>query len=138
MIKRVLLAYDGSEASLKAFESAHDLASRYNADLRVLAVAPAPEVADEVETPAVIEDSRRLYQQLLDRLRHNAQKLGIQVHAELVVGHPAQQILDRARDMGADLIVIGHRGHGAVDLWKIGSVAHRVISYAECAVLVVR
>ena len=138
MIKRILLAYDGSDPAIKAFEAASDLASKYGAELHVLTVAPAPEIGDEVETEAIIEQSRRRHHGLLDRLQHKAQHLGIAIQPHLLVGHPAQQIIDHAAQLKADVLVIGHRGHGALDRWKIGSVTHRVISYAECAVLVVR
>ncbi len=138
MIQRILLAYDGSEASLKAFGAAADMATRYQAQLHVLTVAPAPDIADEVETEALIEQSRTRHQHLLDRLKHRAAQGGIQMHAQLAIGHAAQQIIDHAGQLGADLTVVGHRGHGPFDRWRLGSVTHRVISYAECAVLVVR
>jgi len=56
----------------------------------------------------------------------------------VAIGRPAQQIIDHAGQLGADLIVVVHRGHGPIDRWRLGSVTHRVISCAECAVLVVR
>jgi len=138
MIRKILLAYDGSEPSAKAFDFAADLASRYQAELYVLTVAQAPEVGDEVETEAVIEHSRTYHKAQLHGLKHRIDQLGVKVHLEMAVGHPAQQILDHAAQLGTDLIVLGHRGHGALDRWRLGSVTHRVISYAECAVTVVR
>jgi nucleotide-binding universal stress UspA family protein len=138
MIKKILLAYDGSEPAAKAFDFAVDLARRYQAELHVLTVAQAPEVADEVETEAIIEHSRVFHKSLLHGLKHRVDQLGVKVHLEMVVGHPAQQILDRAEQQGIDLIVIGHRGRGMFDRWRLGSVTHRVISYAGCMVAVVR
>ena len=138
MIKKILLAYDGSEPSSKAFEFAADLAQRYQAELYVLTVAQAPEVGDEVETEAVIEHSRLYHKRLLHGLKQRVDQLGVKVYQELAVGHPAQQILDHAEQQGVDLIVLGHRGRGVFDRWRLGSVTHRVISYAECAVTVVR
>lgn len=138
MITKILLAYDGSEPSDKAFAFAADLAGRYQAELRVLTVAQLPEIGDEVETEAVLENSRNYHNRLLRNLKDRADRLGIKAQFELAIGHPAQQILDQATQVGADLIVLGHRGHGAMDRWRLGSVTHRVISYAECAVTVVR
>lgn len=138
MITRILLAYDGSAPSDKAFEFAADLAVRYHANLRILTVAQAPEIGDEVETEAVIEHSRAYHQSLLDRLRERASHLGLSATFRLAVGHAAGMILDEAQSQAVDLIVLGHRGHGVLDRWRLGSVTHRVISYAECAVTVVR
>lgn len=138
MITKILLAYDGSEPSDKAFAFAADLAGRYQAELHVLTVAQLPEIGDEVETEAVLENSRNYHNRLLRNLKDRADRLGIKAQFDLAIGHPAQQILDYAGQQGVDLIVLGHRGHGALDRWRLGSVTHRVISYAECAVTVVR
>jgi len=54
MIRKILLAYDGSEPAAKAFRFSADLAKRYGAELHVLTVAQTPEFGDEVETEAVI------------------------------------------------------------------------------------
>ncbi len=138
MIKHILLAFDGSEPSSKAFDAAVDLAQRYQAQLHVLTVAEAPEIGDEVETEAVIEHARNYHKGLLHGLKHRGDPYGVKPHFQMMVGHPAQQILEHAVLVKADLIVVGHRGHGALDRWRLGSVSHRIISYAECAVMVVR
>jgi nucleotide-binding universal stress UspA family protein len=138
MIKKILLAYDGSKPAEKAFEFAADHAKRYQAELYVLTVAQTLELGDDVEAEAVIEHSRTYHKTLLHGLRGQLERLGVPAHLEMAVGHPAQQILDHAEEHGVDLIVLGHRGRGALDRWRLGSVTHRVISYAECAVTVVR
>jgi nucleotide-binding universal stress UspA family protein len=138
MIRKILLAYDGSEPAAKAFRFSADLAKRYGAELHVLTVAQSPDFGEEVETKAVIEHSRNYHESLLKALRHRAAHDGIQARFELQVGHVAQQILDHAANEGVDLIVLGHRGRGLMDRWRLGSVSHRVISYADCAVTVVR
>ena len=57
---------------------------------------------------------------------------------ELVIGHPAERIVIHAEEWGADLIVVGHRGHGLMGSWLLGSVAKQVMHHATCAVLVAR
>ena len=138
MIKHILLAYDGSEPSSKAFDTAAEMAQRYQAQLHVLTVAESPQIGDDVETEALIEYARGHHKNLLHGLRHRGDRFGVHPNFEMVVGHPAHQILAHAKAIKADLIVVGHRGHGALDRWRLGSVSHRIISYAECAVLVVR
>jgi nucleotide-binding universal stress UspA family protein len=56
----------------------------------------------------------------------------------VAVGHPSEQILYHADELHADHIVLGHRGKNAFKRWLMGSVSHRVISYATSAVTIIR
>lgn len=136
-MKTILLAYDGSEPAAKAYDWAADLAAKYQAKLTVLAVARPPEFGGEVETEAVIEHSRRHYQQVLKPLREKTAAAGLDATFEILVGHPAEQIILHAERIGADLVVMGHRT-GVLSRWLIGSAARQVLAHAHCAVLVVR
>lgn len=133
-MKHILVAYDGSESALRAFEQGRDLAQRHGAKLTVLAVARPPEFGEEVETEAVIENSRHYHHQLLKPLKERAPE----AHFEVEVGHPAVRITNYAEAHGVDMIVMGHRGKTLFERWLIGSVAKKVISYAPCSVLIVR
>lgn len=137
-MKRILVAFDGSESAKKAFALALDLTIKYGAELSVLAVARPPEFGSEVETGAVIENSKKHYRQALKPLHAIADAAKIAVHFEVAVGHPAEQIVRHAESWQADLIVVGHRGHTFFERWLIGSVTKHVISHAPCAVLVAR
>lgn len=138
MFKKILVAYDGSDAAKHAFELGLDLASKYGAALRVISVVKPPEFGDEVETGVVIENSRGHYQRELRPLRDRTTKLGLNVDYAIEVGHPAEHIVIDAEQWGADLIVVGHRGHGLMGRWLLGSVAKQVMHHATCAVLVGR
>ena len=136
MIKKILIAYDGSNPSETAFEFALDLAKKYGAELHILAVASAPEFGAEVETEAIIESSRRHYTQLLHSLKTKV--AGLTAKFEVMLGHPAESIVLYAEKHGIDHIVVGHRGHSLFERWLLGSVARQVIAYTPCAVTVVR
>ncbi len=56
----------------------------------------------------------------------------------MVAGHPVRDIIDLARNLKADLLVIGARGHSAFYERMIGSRADRVVHLAPCPVLVVK
>lgn len=62
---------------------------------------------------------------------------GVTVRTETVEGRPADQLLALAKENGADLIVVGRHGRGALERLLVGSVATRVLRGAECTVLVV-
>lgn len=136
MIRKVLVAYDGSDAARAAFEFGLELASKYEAELHVLSVARPPEFGTEVETEAIIEQSRRHCAQVLHPLKSRAG--GHAAKFEIAIGHPAEQIVLYAEDHGIDHIVVGHRGRSVFERWLVGSVARQVIAYARCAVTVVR
>jgi nucleotide-binding universal stress UspA family protein len=138
MITRILVAYDGSEPADRAFDFAVDLAKRYQAPLTVLAVARPPEIGNDVETEAVVENSLRHYRKLLSRLQERAAAEKIDVTLEVRVGHPAEQIVDYAEQHRIDAIVMGHRGKTFLERWRLGSISQRVLQYAHCPVIVVR
>ena len=137
-MKKILLAYDGSEAADKAYRHALDLADKYGAELKVLAVASPPEFAEDVETEAILENAQEHYEKQFGPLKEQATARGFQPHFEITVGHPAEQIIYHAEQDEVDLIVMGHRGKTFLQRWLLGSVTKRVISYAHCTVLVVR
>jgi nucleotide-binding universal stress UspA family protein len=56
----------------------------------------------------------------------------------LAVGKAHQEILHAAREAKADLVVMGVRGRGAVDLMLFGSTTHHVIRESHCPVLTIR
>jgi len=138
MFERILLAYDGSDAATHAFELALDLTVKYGAVLRVLAVARPPEFGEEVETEAILENSRKHYHQILKPLKDTVAGMGLDIAFDVLVGHPAERIVVDAEKWGAKLIVMGHRGRGPMGHWLIGSVAKQVMHHAPCAVLVAR
>jgi nucleotide-binding universal stress UspA family protein len=138
MMRSILLGYDGSESATKALDFAVNLSRSFTAELHVLAVARPPEFGDEVETEAVVENSRRHYEQVLRAARAKLAHESLKTHFQVVVGHPAEQLVRYAEANHIDHIVVGHRGHTLFDRWLIGSVARQVIAYAPCAVTVVR
>ena len=138
MYRRILVGYDGSTASRKAFDMALELAAKHGAELYVLSVARPLEVPDEVEGEAVIENSRAYHRRLLAELKPLATAKGVTARFEVSVGHPAEQIIYDADRHGADLIVVGDRGRSNLARFLLGSVSKQVVQHAGHPVLVVR
>lgn len=138
MFNKILLAYDGSTAAGKAFDLALDLTIKYGAQLEVLAVAQPPDFRHEAETDAMVVNSHRHYQRALEPLETRVKAMGLQVLFEVASGRPAEHIVLEAQKRGVQLVVLGHRGHGLLGRWLVGSVAKYVIQHATCAVLVAR
>jgi nucleotide-binding universal stress UspA family protein len=138
MYRKILVGYDGSKSGRKAFETALELAAKYGAELFVLTVCRPPEIGDDVETEAVIENSRRYHRDLLAVLEPPVAAKGVKGHFEVAVGHPAEQIIYDADRHGVDLVIVGDRGRSKFARLLLGSVSKQVVQYAGRPVMVVR
>lgn len=142
--KTILVAIDFSHNSEQALQRAKQVAQVYSADLQVIHVT-------EVPTYPVLEDvaitgiagvwddqlGEKLYQAALKRLTQMASEQNIDHQAcHVITGIPRVEITARAKQIGADLIVIGRRGLSGLQR-LIGSTADAVIHDAECDVLAV-
>jgi nucleotide-binding universal stress UspA family protein len=138
MYRKILAAYDGSEAAKKAFAAACGLAVQHGAELIVLTVCRPPEIADDVETEALIESSRGYHRRMLAELKPELAAKRIKSHLEVAVGHPAEQIIYHADKHNVDVIVVGSRGRSKFRHLLLGSVSKQVSEHADRQVLVVR
>ncbi len=83
--------------------------------------------------------SRREASEYLERIERQATELsGQQVDVRLEQGHPAERITAVARQVGADLTVLGCCGEGGVVAWNLGSTVQQVLAVARGSVLVAR
>jgi nucleotide-binding universal stress UspA family protein len=137
-MRNILIAYDASDAAANALEFAVELSRAFDAELHVLAVVRPPEFGGMVETEAVIEQSRRHFQNVLRGVQAKHSKEPFKTHVHIAVGHPAEQIVRFAEAHEIDHIVVGHRGHTLFERWLIGSVARQVVAYARCGVTVIK
>lgn len=138
MYRTIVVGYDGSTAARKAFDAALELAAGDHAELHVVSVGRPSEIADDVETEAVIEHTRAYHRRLLAELKASAATKQVKTHYEVAVGHPAEQIIYYADRIGADLIVVGDRGRSNFARLLLGSVSKQVTEHAGRPVLVVR
>jgi nucleotide-binding universal stress UspA family protein len=141
MLKRILVAFDGSEQSRRALDFALEM-TRYcpgaSLEITVLSVAQPPEPIDIVEMDAIIESATQHYEELFKGLRDKAKASNVEIKTEIVVGHPADQIIKYAVERKSDMIVVGQRGKSKIANWLLGSVSKRVSSYAPCTVTIVK
>jgi len=137
----LLVTTDFSEGALPGIEEAARLARRLESEITLLYVV-------EDRLPALVVVASNLDRgELLDRHRIRAEETlieyahehlpGVPVKTVVRVGRAVETILDVARDIGADLIVMASHGHGAVRHALFGSTTERVLHHAPCPVLVV-
>ena len=135
--QRILVAYDASPHSEHAVNVALSIAGDMKAKLFVLAVVHPPELAESAEFNAVLEDTRDRYEHSFAPIREQAKQREIELETDVVVGHPAEQIIHRAESIQASLIVMGKRSHTILHRWMLGSNSERVLRYAHCPVMIV-
>jgi nucleotide-binding universal stress UspA family protein len=136
---RILVAIDGSPGAQRALAKAIELAELTGATLTALAVeGPLPAYAATIgEVDEVRHEKDRYYSGVVAAARADAEAAGVEIDVELRPGHAAELITTFARDRGADLIVVGHRGHLLGD-YLLGSTADRVAHRAHCPVIIVK
>ncbi len=135
---RVLLATDGSPDAELAAQSAVELCERTGSELHVVHVGEYLPTfyAQTEEEPAEL---RHIAQRLLDEQTERLRAAGGQVaQAHLLLGRPAEQIVNLSEELGVGVIVIGSRGLSALRRVLLGSVSESVVRHAHCPVFVVR
>lgn len=148
-MEKIIAGVDGSPSSLRAVALAADLASKYGAELVLVAVehelslALAAELEtyvrqEHIDVPVSELPTQHAENVLADaRLRAQAKGAG-KIAIRISRGDPAEEIIGAAHRERADLIVVGSRGHGRLAGLLLGSVAQKVLAHAPCAVLVAR
>jgi nucleotide-binding universal stress UspA family protein len=138
--KTILVATDFSESAGRAFDYAAALAEKLGAKLRLLHVISVPMIGVPEIGVAVIastmESTVQTSQAELDRLA--AQYGPARVETLLRTGDARDVIVDAAKELGVELIVMGTHGRRGVRRALIGSIAEGVLRTAPCPVLTIR
>ena len=141
-IKRILVPLDFSSNSALALDYAYALAQKFGADLHLVHVCEVPSMMTasmDAYAIAYTDWSQRLGDEAERELTKLLPALArVKVSTEVLFGTPARAIVTAAGTNGADLIVMGTHGHGAVMHMVMGNVAERVVRTASCPVLTVR
>lgn len=138
----MLVAVDGSDESDKILEKALKLAGEHNAKLSVVLVFEPllGNYSFELNMADFEKVQKEHQQQVANELREKLAKASPTVpedHVHFRRGKPANEIKSLAKELKADLLVIGSHGHNPVRA-VLGSVANGVLHGIECDVLTVR
>ncbi len=137
-MKKILVAFDGSLASLHAARKALEIARALDASVTLASVVAPPH-----------EPSMQLADDLTSALKATAEVTLREALAVLepalpvpetrvLLGPVAETLADHAASTGYDLVVCGNRGRGAVSRVLLGSVADRLVHISQVPVLLVR
>ena len=138
-MRRIVIAFDGSDASREALEQGVALARAAGAVATLVYVrhAPFPLVGDPFYARALGRELRR-GRDVLDEARAVAREAGVPAETELLEGEPAERIVELAQLRGAELIVVGCRDRGALAEALLGSVSQAIVHEADRPVLVAK
>ena len=149
LYKKILLPLDGSEFAAEALPHAEEMARTSGAKLVLFqAVVDIPDYVvaqmESVGVTTVTHDESKQNQALdtaqsyLDDLVASLRHRQIDTVADIGSGDPATAIVEYVQREAVDLIVMSTHGRTGLARWAYGSVAHKVLQAAPCAVLVVR
>jgi nucleotide-binding universal stress UspA family protein len=140
----IVVGADGSPESRAAIEFAMHEAARRQAWVRVVAAAQLPEhwtiaygTSDLPSPEEVLADIKRMARQAVDEvISAHPELAAVEFTIEAIAGPPGPVLVNASE--GAEVLVLGHRGRGAVHSALLGSVGLHCVLHATCPVTVVR
>jgi nucleotide-binding universal stress UspA family protein len=138
--RKILLAYNGSAEGKRALLECCDLAGFLQAETHLLAVASMPPslfLTEGFVPEELLEEEKKRSQAVLDEGIRTLRERGFKASGHLAVGEPVEEICRLAKNLGVDLIVVGHNQNTsfAARWWK-GSVGASLLDYAPCSILI--
>lgn len=138
-MKKILMAHDGSKSSEKALKKAFEIAEKFGSSVTVLSVVPDLYLAELMEV-----DRLRILETLTGEAKKTMESIKTKttgfkpVRTIIKQGNPAEEILETAKKIKADLIVAGSHGRHGAQRFLLGSVSSKIVDHAPCAVLIVK
>jgi nucleotide-binding universal stress UspA family protein len=137
----VVVGVDGSPPSVAALVWAGRYATATGAQVRAVHAWHYPTAAGippEGKAPESVtgEVEQRMRDDVTNAMSEAHPDPSLHVETDIVYGHPVEVLVNESGN--ADLLVVGHRGHGAFPGLQIGSVAVHCVTHATCPVVVVR
>ena len=138
MFKTIVWANDGSVHAGTALPLIKELAKEGGATVTIVHVPEVAHGSGAVFVPHRAEerDVRTHLEELATQLSGEGINASLQVKGDVGTS-PAHEVAEVARSAGADLIVVGTRGHNPISGLLVGSVTNRLLHIAPCPVLVV-
>lgn len=136
----IVAAVDGSPGGYAAVAEAAELAKRFQARLIAVSVEEGlPRYAATVgEVDEWKREKDRYFDEVIAETKRIAREHGVTIHYEVRVGHAADVIVRFVAEVGADLVVLGYKGHSRIARFVIGTTAQKVNAYAKASVLIVK
>jgi len=142
-ITNILVPFDGSSFSIKAFNAALDIAKKQGAKIQVLTCLEKDNLGawykDKRINKQIIRDAKKFAMELLSKLETTAKDSGVLLSVHVIEAKSiSRQIVDFAASKKVNLIVIGSHGQTGFNRFLLGSVSNAVSQSAKCPVLIIK
>ncbi|WP_163539308.1 universal stress protein [Gracilibacillus sp. YIM 98692] len=138
MYKKILLATDGSDHSIRAAEHAIKVAKMDQGQIDLIFVvdgsASKADVLHKLDKYEVKKDRERKLKPIIEMI----EKDNIPYEKHFLHGEPGPTIVEFANKNDYDFVVVGSRGLNQVQTMILGSVSHKIAKRVECPVLIVK
>ncbi|MEI3612641.1 universal stress protein [Pseudogracilibacillus sp. SO30301A] len=139
MYKKLLLAVDGSDHSLRATDEAIKIASlSKDCSVNVVLVAEFSKAKRDVIHATGKEELEIVRRKKISSATDKLEKNNLDYTVEILHGEPGPTIVEYANKDNYDLLIIGSRGLNVFQEMVLGSVSHKVVKRANCPVMVVK
>lgn len=139
--KKILCPVDFSKGSEQAVNKALELARAIGGEIELLHAYQLPVLAlpdsSVTVSPTFVADMTDRAQRALNKHRDDLAAQSVPAHTKLIEGNPAETIVDRAKAIGADMIVMGTHGRSGFKRFLLGSTVERVVRISTIPVLTV-
>jgi len=138
LYNKILLAYDGSIEGRRALREGARIAQLCRAEVFLLAVVEVSAGTGTLEGGLAIPITEQveIYQNILGEGVERLKAMGFSPTARLSMGEAGREIAGAAEEIGANLVVIGHRPDGLLARWWFSSVGTYLVKHLSCSVLV--
>ncbi len=139
-IHAILCPVDFSDASRKAVQYAKEFALSMGSTVYLLnVVEPRPMAVDiTLNYIPFEEDLEHAANEDMQLVLEEFQLAGLQAESTIEIGNPSDVILDKARELNVNLVILGSHGKTGLSRLLMGSVAEMVVRKAHCPVLIVK
>ena len=147
LMKKILIAFDGSSQSYKAVRKGAELAKSLDLKVTLINVVPEVTINSAFDYYATLQTERLInrkgnyknnYQKKMKKAKEIMDGKGIIAEIEMDFGNPADVLCDYAIENNFDLILIGDKGISSVKKFFLGSITDKVAHYSKISVLIVK
>jgi len=141
--RNILIPYDGSDHSNRAFNTAIKLAKQHNANLKIVSCLDVANLGgwyiDKRINKDILKKAKNLTEKLFSKLDAVADKNSVPLESKIIESsNTVKSLLSFVKSKHIDLIVMGSSGRGKYDKTLLGSVSNSMIQKAKCPVLIIK
>lgn len=136
-ISKILVPIDNTKKSFRALDAAIYIAKHTGSSLMVLYVVPIP-YQTRMLLKQIVQENEDIAQKSIEKIRNHAAKKQFTIQHKIIQGNEPDQIINVAKKLHFDLIVMGSSGKGALKELLFGSISNYVMHNTDIPVLLIK